>query len=212
MSTGNRMPSRRAIVAGGAGGLLLALGAIGGLALHGSISAQDDAVSHCTATVDKVAAPTVLELGQTTRLTLTLASTCLAEAAPIDVMMVLDVSASMGDNGKIENAKAAGIAFVNAMEDGSRVGLVKFNQDAGVAVALTDDRARVRTELDVNRTSGLTNVSQAIDVAAAHLAAEGRANVTRAMIVLTDGKNTVPADPIPVAAQRAKDAGLTVVT
>lgn len=212
MSTGNWMPSRRAIVAGGAGGLLLALGAIGGLVLRGSISAQDDAVSHCTATVDKIAAPTVLELGQTTRLTLTLASTCLAEAAPIDVMMVLDVSASMGDDGKIENAKAAGIAFVNAMEDGSRVGLVKFNQDAGVAVALTEDRARVRTELDVNRTSGLTNVSQAIDVAAAHLAAEGRANVTRAMIVLTDGKNTVPADPIPVAAQRAKDAGLTVVT
>ncbi|MEO8082269.1 MAG: vWA domain-containing protein [Ardenticatenales bacterium] len=212
MSSVKRMPTSRVLSAVGASALLMALGVLGGVALRGPASAQDSATSQCAAAVDKWASPTVLELGQTTRVTLTLTSACPAEAAPIDVMMVLDVSASMGDNGKIQNAKAAGIAFVNAMTDGSRVGLVKFNQDAGVAVALTEDRARVRTELDVNATSGLTNVSQAISVAADHLIAAGRPSITHAMIVLTDGKNTVPADPIPVAAQRAKDVGITVVT
>lgn len=207
----SRITVRRAVVAAVAVGLAGAAVAAG-LALRGGARAQDGGRSECVATVDKVAQPYRLELGQTTRVTLTLESSCPEGKAPIDVMLVLDVSASMADADKLSNAVKAGQGFVDAMAEGSRVGLVKFNQDAGVAVALTLDRDRVRTALDIDRADGRTNVSQAIDVARAHLAAEGRPEVTRALIVLTDGRNTVPADPIPVAAQRAKDIGLTVVT
>ncbi|MCC7018224.1 MAG: VWA domain-containing protein [Ardenticatenales bacterium] len=207
-----RFRTGRPLAAAAAGLCLAAAGALGGLAMRHGARADLVEASACTAEVDKWAAPTVLELGQTTRVTLTLKSACPQEKAPIDVMMVLDVSASMGDNDKIRRAREAGIAFVAAMTNTSRVGLVKFNQDAGVAVPLTFDRSRVAVGLDVEITSGKTNVSQAIDVARAHIVAEARPGVKTAMIVLTDGKNTVPADPIPVAAQRAKDAGIVVVT
>lgn len=202
----------RTLVATAAALLMLAIGVVGGLTLREGARADVSAQSACSAEVDKWAAPTVLKLGETTRVTLTLKSACPQEVAPIDAMMVLDVSASMGDDDKIENATKAGITFVRAMSNTSRVGLVKFNHEAGVAVPLTYDRARVEIGLDVNVTSGKTNVSQAIDVARAHILAEGLPGVKTAIIVLTDGRNTVPADPIPVAAQRAKDEGIIVVT
>lgn len=212
MGVFKRFRTGRPLAAAAAGLCLMAVGTLGGLAMRQGARADLVEASACTAEVDKWAAPTVLELGETTRVTLTLKSTCPQEKAPIDVMMVLDVSASMGDNDKIRRAREAGIAFVAAMTNTSRVGLVKFNQDAGVAVPLTFDRNRVAVGLDVEITSGKTNVSQAIDVARAHIVAEARPGVKTAMIVLTDGKNTVPADPIPAAAQRAKDAGIVVVT
>ncbi len=191
---------------------LATLGAAAGWAIRQGAQAQDDGKSDCVADVSKIAQPYRLELGQTTRVTLTLESSCPSRQAPIDVVLVLDVSASMADDDKLSNAVRAGQGFVDAMSAESRVGLVKFNQDAGVAVALTTDHARVRTALDIDRADGRTNVSQAIDVARAHFEAAGRPGVQWAMIVLTDGRNTVPADAIPVAAQRAKDAKITVVT
>lgn len=200
--------ARAAVIVVGLG----ALGAAAGWAIREGARAQDGGTSDCVADVTKVAQPYRLELGQTTRVTLTLESSCPSRQAPIDVLLVLDVSASMADNDKLSNAVRAGQGFVDAMSVESRVGLVKFNQDAGVAVALTTDHARVRTALAIDRADGRTNVSQAMDVARAHLESVGRPGVQRAMIVLTDGRNTVPADPIPVAAQRAKDAQVTVVT
>lgn len=191
-------------------GVALAAGSAAGVAA--ATSAQ--AVSPCTALLDKVAAPAKLMLGETTRITLTLEAVCPSESAPIDVMLVLDASASMADDQKLVTAVAAARAFVDAMNlAASRVGLVVFNQDAGVRQRLTNDGAAIKGSLSGLIPGGKTNVSQAIEVARQHLGEVGDPDRTRAIIVLTDGRNTISgAEPIPDAAARAKADGVLIAT
>jgi Mg-chelatase subunit ChlD len=180
-----------------------------GLGWHGFARAQDNQ-SDCKVTPDKVAAPAEIMLGETVRVTLTLTSTCPPRVAPIDVVLVIDQSGSMGDAGKLDNAKKAAKAFLEAMDLSiSRVGLVTFNQEAGLRVPLSQDARRIRGEIDSLIAGGKTNISAAIDIAHAELKRDPQGHQL-ALVVLTDGRNTVPADPVPVAAGRAKDDGITV--
>jgi Mg-chelatase subunit ChlD len=189
----------------------LALGATvaGTAGARGVAQAQ----SPCTVVPDKVAAPTEIPLGARVRVTLTLTASCPSEAAPVDVMLVLDASASMADNRKLANAKVAAKAFVDAMDlTQSRVGLVAFNQDAGVRTPLIQNAKRIKSDIDSLIAGGRTNISQAIDVARGALGDAGPER-SLAMVVLTDGYNTISsADPVPVASDRAKAMGIKVAT
>jgi len=180
-------------------------------ALRGPVGAQEQ--SACSVTPDKVAAPSEIELGETVRVTLTLTSSCPPEQAPVDVVLVLDQSASMGNKAKLDNAKAAAVAFVEAMDLGqSRVGLVAFNQDAGLRVPLTQDGEKVTRAINDLFPGGQTNISGAIGVAHAELMRDVQGHAL-AMIVLTDGFNTVPgALPVPEAAAAPKADGVTIAT
>ncbi len=186
-------------------------GSAWGLRAVPELEAQEQ--SRCQAQTDKVARPAEINLGETVRVTLTLTSGCPQEVSPVDVMLVLDISASMLDDNKIANAKRAAKAFIDAMDLGqSRVGLVAFNQDAGLHSGLTPNGAAVKVRIDALSPTGQTNISAAIDLAAQHLREQTR-GVQQAMIVLTDGVNTVAgADPVPTAAGRAKADGVIVVT
>lgn len=190
--------------------LALALGALAGP----SGARAQAGESPCEAEVTKVAAPRVLQLGETTRVTLTLQSVCPAELAPIDVMLVIDQSASMADDEKLVNAKRAAERFVAEMDfPQSRVGLVAFNHDAGIRSPLSDQPGPVEAAIDSLIAGGQTNVSGAMDIARQHLEERADPDRAQAMVVLTDGRNTVSgADPIPEAAQRAKAAGIVVAT
>ena len=190
---------------------LLLLGGGLGLLMPGRLQAQDR--SNCKAETNKVARPEELNLGETVRVTLNLTSSCPQEVSPVDVMLVLDISASMLDKNKIGNARRAAKAFIDAMDlTQSRVGLVAFNQDAGVHSPLTSNGAAVKTRIDALSPTGQTNISLAIDVATQEMGSSKR-GVQQAMIVLTDGYNTVAgADPVPTAAARAKTEGIIVVT
>ncbi len=188
-----------------------------GVSLRAPLSAQGDpGVSGCTVIPDKTAdpaAPETMELGETARITLDLTAECEEDEAPIDVMLVIDQSASMAESGKLTNAKAAAHAFLDAIDfEQSRVGLVAFNHDAGIPSRLTNDRRAIGDRIDWLSPGGQTNISGAIELARLHLEEAGSAERSQAMIVLTDGFNTVPADPVPVAAERAKLLGITVVT
>ncbi len=203
-----RLPHRPATA------LVLAFLIAAGFGAIGSLPAGAQPQSNCQASPDKVAAPDEIDLGQTVQVTLTLTDSCPQEVSPIDVMLVMDGSESMLDNQKITNAKAAAKAFLEEMDlspDQSRVGLVVFNEAAGLYSGLTRDADYIRTRIDSIVPSGRTNISDAIDLAAEELREQDR-GIAQAMIVLTDGINTVPTDPVPVAAQRAKDQGITMVT
>lgn len=168
--------------------------------------------SRCQVRTDKVAAPTEIELGATVQVTLTLGVECPPEMAPVDVVLVIDQSSSMADFDRLTNAKAAARTFLDGMDLArSRVGLVAFNQDAGVRSHLTHQRREIEVALDSLMAGGQTNISAAIELARQEL---GRDPVGHqlAMIVLTDGFNTVPnAEPLLRAAQRAKDDGIRLV-
>jgi uncharacterized protein YegL len=175
-----------------------------------TVRAQDQ--SKCSVVPAKVAAPAEILLGQTVRVTLTLSADCPPEVAPVDVLLVIDQSNSMANDKKLVNAKGAALAFLDAMDlSVSRVGLVAFNQDAGLRSQLTHEARPIELAINSLIPGGLTNVSGAIDLARQELQRDPR-GYGRFMIVLTDGFNTVPADPIPVAAARAKDDGITVIT
>jgi uncharacterized protein YegL len=184
-----------------------------GVARTGRPAAGAQTPSRCSVVPDKFAAPEEITLGATVRVTLTLTATCPPELAPVDVVLVLDESASMGNDGKLGNAKAAAKAFVAAMDlKQSRVGLVVFNHQAGVRTPLTQNARSINGAIDGLIASGKTNISGAIDVARQELARDPQGHGL-AMVVLTDGVNTVSGvDPVPVAAGRAKSAGITVAT
>lgn len=174
--------------------------------------AQAQAQSNCTTTPNKVAAPRAISLGETVRVTLTLSSACPPDQAPVDIMLVLDTSASMADNNKLVNAKKAAKAFLEKVDfTQSRVGLVIFNEDAGLAMPLTQNKQALLSRIDQMMPTGRTNISAAIDIARAELIKDPQGHQL-SMVVLTDGYNTVPTDPVPVAADRAKAAGILIAT
>lgn len=188
-----------------------ALAAVAGLLFALAPTLAQEQTS-CKAVPDKFAAPRAITLGETVRVTLTLSTSCPPESSPVDIMLVLDQSASMGDNDKLANAKVAALRFLERMDlDQSRVGLVAFNHQAGLYSQLTQDRDYIKSRIGQLSPNGKTNVSGAIDLALQELLRDPQGHAT-AMVVLTDGYNTVEADPIPVAAGRAKQAGVTVAT
>jgi Mg-chelatase subunit ChlD len=204
--------ARRSVVVASAAVLFLGLAST--LAAVGPmVTAQEQ--SKCKVTPHKVASPAVIELGETIRVTLTLSADCPPEISPIDVALVIDVSASMANEGKMENAQAAAYAFLDAMDlTVSRVGLVTFNHRAGVRSQLVghEDEKRLRDAISGLIPGGMTDISAAIDLAH-ELLSDSDIGQPQAMVVLTDGYNTVSgADPVPEAAERAKADGITVAT
>jgi hypothetical protein len=191
-----------------------AMGAVLAWSIGGTtVSAQ--AESLCVPSLMKVAAPEEIQLGETVRVTLTLEIGCPDEEQPIDVVLVVDESSSMSDDGKIDIARLAGLEFLNAMDlDVSRVGMVSFtNGTAALRSGLTNDRTRIERALGALRPLGLTNISYAITLAHNELEANGRDGVTQAIVVLTDGRQTqADAEPILTAADRAKADGILIAT
>jgi len=225
VATSRPVPSRRlesghrgaiwwsTLTAGALAACVLAVQGGHALGSAAASAADDPGTSACVVEPAKTADPSLLELGEAARITLDLESVCPEKAAPIDVVLVMDQSASMLDDDKLTNAKTAAYAFLEEMDfEQSRVALIAFNHVAGMRLGLTDDKARLRSEVGSLIASGQTNISSAIELASDHLEEAGDPERTRAMIVLTDGFNTVPADPVPVAAQSAKDLGIIVAT
>jgi len=214
------MSNRLGLVAGVAA-LAAALGAAAVMAPAGLAPARAQERSACTPVVDKRADPSVpkvMNLGETTHVTLEFSATCPPEKAPTDVMLVMDTSASMADDRKLVFAKSAAKKFLGIVLEAasggtpdSRIGLVIFNHQAGLASPLTYDIRVLEAKIDAMMPTGLTNISDAIDIGREELLKDPQGH-KQAMIVLTDGVNTVPTDPVPVAAQRAKDAGVLVIT
>jgi Ca-activated chloride channel family protein len=143
------------------------------------------------------------------------------------VMLVIDVSESMIATdvapSRIEAAKQAGKRFVDGMTAGINIGLVEFGAGATMLVAPTTEHATVDRAVDTlepqPRTAtgeGIFTALQAIATTSAVMG--GGSGPPPARIVLeSDGKETVPADPSEprgafAAAQAAKDQGVEIST
>jgi Ca-activated chloride channel family protein len=149
------------------------------------------------------------------------------------VILTIDTSASMSSHdikpSRIEAAKAAARAFVNAQNPMPRIGIVAFSESANLVQAPTLDRQAVLgaiNRLDVDTTtaigSGILTSLDAIlndnkpgmpttasSVAAAP-ALPGQ-QVPATIVLLTDGQNVVGPSPID-AAQKAAQYGVRVFT
>jgi VWFA-related protein len=106
------------------------------------------------------------------------------EAGPLTTLLVMDVSGSMFNGGKLEAAKAAARAYVARMRPGDETGLISFNTQVTVVQAITSDQSALLAAIDSLDARNDTAMYDALAKATALLQAEtGR----KAIIVLTDG-------------------------
>jgi len=118
----------------------------------------------------------------------------------IDVVHVLDLSDSMNDNSKLEDAKAAAIGFDANLQLDDKVGVAYFKgrvtaeghvPDAGVGVSLTTGHASVDSWINSATAMSGTPMGLGISAGANDLIANSNRKV-KVIILLTDGMPTWP--------------------
>ena len=107
--------------------------------------------------------------------------------AGTDVVMVLDVSGSMQEASKLEQARTAASSFLKMLDANDRVALYTFSDSVRQERAFTRNRDEVASSLAQVQANGGTALYQAIweSLDYAH-----RASENPVLIVLTDGLNT----------------------
>lgn len=164
------------------------------------------------------AAPPTISCTGTTTVTLTIDGVSPPPGqVPVDVMLVLDRSGSMGGT-PINSMKNAANSFVNTMDtsDGaldnnittSRVGLVSFASTATLGAALTNNAATVHTAINALVAGGTTDIADGVTLGAAQLSGGTAKDV---LILMTDGVANDGTNPV-AAANAAKAAGIEVFT
>jgi Ca-activated chloride channel family protein len=118
---------------------------------------------------------------------------------PVDVVVVLDTSGSM-EGKKISSARSSLIDFIDLMDDRDRLEVILFSDEM---ITLTDLSSLGEKRQDVrNRVSGVieggdTKLYSAIEMAYEELEAKGDPDHIRAIVALTDGKDTASTITLP---------------
>jgi Ca-activated chloride channel family protein len=134
-----------------------------------------------------------------------------------DIVLVVDVSGSMEDNGKLDQAKAGLGAFLQRILPEDRVGLVTFSSSAQVAVApapLGENRVALDDAIQAMRPTGKTAIydglmagKQALD---ALPAAENGEERIKAIVLLTDGEENASKATFDQLKQEFDETGISI--
>ena len=110
-----------------------------------------------------------------------------------DIWLVIDISGSMNNENKLEQAQQAALAFLDNMESTNRIGLAVFSNDVQILVELSEfesNEAELRVAIDGLEAEGNTFLYQAI-IDVLDLARQGEGdNRIRAVVVLSDGEDS----------------------
>lgn len=174
----------------------------------------------CEVRGSRVLDPAVVDRCGKVQVTLKLDAICPPGAVSgADVILVIDTSYSMLQQGRMIGAKAAAARFLAGLDlRYHRMGVVTFFEGARVAQALTGDRPALEAVLGglVPEGSG-TNIQAGLRSAADHLRDSGRPDALPVMILLSDGEPDFPFAPEPAtaalaAAERARARRAYIVT
>lgn len=146
----------------------------------------------------------VLERGAPQQARLELA----ADAAPVNLVLALDVSGSMAGQ-PLADAKAAIISMINGIGPKDRVALVVFDQIARVAQPLTTDKAALTAATQRAAVGGDTAIFDALALGLDVLGPT-QATERRAIVLLTDGADTASSTGRDAVATRAARAGVPI--
>ncbi|KYK35566.1 MAG: VWA domain-containing protein [Theionarchaea archaeon] len=129
------------------------------------------------------------------------------EGEPADVILVLDVSSSMGDPGtsgktKLEEAKTAAREFLDTINPSIRIGLVVFADNAQVLLPLTADKSATRREIGRLSCGGWTAMGDGIALATGELPESS--NAARYIVLMSDGESNRGKPP-----EEARDLAVT---
>lgn len=136
-----------------------------------------------------------------------------ASELPLDLILLIDHSGSMGD--KMSIAREAALGFLRTMRAVDRAAIVAFNQGVRVLQALTEDRAQLESSLAGVQPSGATALHNAIYVSLRQFgrAAKQSGEVRRqAIAVFSDGEDTASAMAIEDVLEQARRSGVSVYT
>jgi Ca-activated chloride channel family protein len=132
---------------------------------------------------------------------------------PIDLILLLDTSASMID--KMSITREAALGVLQKLRPVDRAALVGFNDGVKVLQALTDDRASLEAALKGFHPSGATALHNAIYVALREFgrSAKQAGDVRRqAIAVFSDGQDTASLISFDDVLEQARRAGVSVYT
>src|SRR5579872_7323200 len=119
-----------------------------------------------------------------------------SENMPVDVLFLLDVSASMRPHVQ-RIADASGEALTVLGKD-DRMGIMVFDRSTRVRLPFNGSRAEVRREFDrllnQERFNGGTDITRAMLDAADYIRREGRREARRAIVILTDDQTEFDRD------------------
>jgi Ca-activated chloride channel family protein len=111
-----------------------------------------------------------------------------------NVALVLDTSGSMGEEGKMQNAKIGAKQLVQLLDDGDTFSFLPFSSAlhwSGQDVPVKVGRQQLLEQIDSLFASGGTALYDSIDAAYQHLAAsQNTDSKIQAVVVLTDGEDT----------------------
>jgi Ca-activated chloride channel family protein len=152
--------------------------------------------------------PAALALAALAALVLALAKPQKTIAVPIErasIMLVTDHSRSMSatdvEPDRLSAAQRAARTFINQLPDQVRLGAVAFSDSPDAVQAPSSDHDDARRIVDGQVADGATATGAALEVAIDALKND-KQNGKRppsAIVLLSDGKTTVPPDPVPIA-------------
>jgi Ca-activated chloride channel family protein len=115
-----------------------------------------------------------------------------------DILLVIDTSGSMSNENKLENAKTAALAFLDKMASQNRIGLISFNDEVRVQEELDayeTIREGIRLKISQLKPSGKTHLYGALSQALDQLQASANQRRMAALVLLSDGVDTISTDP-----------------
>jgi Ca-activated chloride channel family protein len=113
-----------------------------------------------------------------------------------NVVLVMDTSGSMNDDGKIQSAREGAKQLVNLLSDGDHLSLLPFNTTSNWAAQnapLKTGRGQLLQAIDSLFAGGGTALYDSIDIAYEYLLAQnphGEGDNILSVVVLTDGEDT----------------------
>jgi hypothetical protein len=168
-----------------------------------------------TLTFRREASPPALMTGAETTVILALtgrqAALCVGQPQPVDVVLVLDSSSSMGRENKIDAAKDAARQFIARMDrQTDRVAIVSYTSSAVTYQSLTHDLAAAQQALQSFDANDNTVIWSGLSEAVARLA-ERRPDASASIVLLSDGLDSRPNDTERLATE-IKAQGICIYT
>jgi tight adherence protein B len=127
---------------------------------------------------------------------------------PVGVVLVIDTSGSMNQNGKLDQAKAAARQFVNGKQPNDQIALVSFNSQPRVLVNFTSDPNALLSGINGLAATGETALWDAVNTSVALF--NDHPTLQPNLLVLSDGKDTVSKATADQAKSAAQSAHVTV--
>jgi Ca-activated chloride channel homolog len=132
-----------------------------------------------------------------------------------NVVLVLDTSGSMNEDGKIQNAREGAKQLVNLLSDSDRLSLLPFNSKmnwTGQDIPIKTGRTQLTQKIDSFFAEGGTALYDSIDTAYQYLLDQSKtsdSDTILSVVVLTDGADTDSKMQLSVLMDRIKFDGET---